>query len=329
MSFLNKIKLNYNVKLIDDYIEKEEFDNINNILKNFLIKDPFLFFGILKNLDSKNLYDVKFKNFYNDKKFVWINSFDPSDTCLLSDFLKFYLERIGHSTQVGVFGEKLLDLMVEKKYPNFNNIINFENMVQNSNFYQTLLLYSNLNDLPVLSSSSAFFETKNEPKKYLINHNSTHCLFFILNNPKMLFQRYKKELSSSQLAMNQLSNYDQKHYEIALNINSQEYKFYENRQSWNIHAKSWNDPNVQSAFRVKIIKYEDFMNNPEETFSSVLFHLKQHGLEIEINHDLVDEFIKSNSNEGPSKYENISNQERKSLLRDIDKNILEHFEFVI
>ena len=71
------------------------------------------------------------------------------------------------------------------------------------------------------------------------------------------------------------------------------------------------------------------MNKPEETFSSVLFHMKQHGLEIDINHDLVDEFIKSNFNEGPSKYESISNQERKTLLRDIDKNILEQFEFVI
>ena len=329
MSFLNKIKLNYNVKLIDDYIENEDFDSINNILINFLVKDPLLFFEILKNLDSKNLYDIKFKNFYNDKKFVWINSFDPADTSLLSSFLKFYFEKIGRPSQVGVFGEKLLDLMVEKKYPNFNNVINFENIVQNSNFYQNLLLYSNLNNLSVLSSSSAFFETKNDPKKYLINHNSTHCLFFILNNPKILFQRYKKELSSSQAAMNQILNYDQKHYEIELNISSQEYKFYENRQSWNIHARSWNDPNVQSAFRGKIIKYEDFMNKPEETFSSVLFHMKQHGLEIDINHDLVDEFIKSNFNEGPSKYESISNQERKTLLRDIDKNILEQFEFVI
>ena len=34
MSFLNKIKLNYNIKLIDDYISNKNNDEIYNILKN-------------------------------------------------------------------------------------------------------------------------------------------------------------------------------------------------------------------------------------------------------------------------------------------------------
>ncbi len=61
----------------------------------------------------------------------------------------------------------------------------------------------------------------------------------------------------------------------------------------------------------------------------MLFHIKQHGANIDIKYNLVDSFIKNNEPLSIISDMTISNQERKSLKRDLDPKILDYFEYSV
>ncbi len=330
MSFLTKIKLNYNIKLIDDLFAKEDYLKIHKIINQNIRGNHDLLLDLISYIDQKYLTDIKYKNFYSSKKFVWINSYDNEDTLYLRDFLNFYFKsQKKYSYHSGNYNNLFLDLLGKTQISKIPNNIKFEDLAQNSNIYQTLLLNYYDKNFSFLSNSSAFFETTSEPKKYLINNNSSLCYFLIIRSPEDLYKKYKNNLSSSNAALNELFNYDNKFIQTNTIANLNEYSFNENRQNWNIFSRSWIDPNVESSYRGKILKYEDLVQKPEESLISSLFHLKQHGADIEINYNLVDEFIK-NTNPTLSQTDiAISNQERKSLKRDLDSKVVDYFEYII
>ena len=53
MSFLNKIKLNYNIKLLDDHIANHNNAEIYNLLKNTKSSKSEYFFTLLNRLNHK------------------------------------------------------------------------------------------------------------------------------------------------------------------------------------------------------------------------------------------------------------------------------------
>ena len=61
-----------------------------------------------------------------------------------------------------------------------------------------------------------------------------------------------------------------------------------------MHTESWTDPNVLSSLRGKIISKKDIINNTFETLSSVILHLIQSGVEMELNYDLIENFTNQN-----------------------------------
>ena len=111
----------------------------------------------------------------------------------------------------------------------------------------------------------------------------------ILNNPYEVYSSIKKTVNQDQeVARNIFLNLDQK--EQNESFSKANFKF--PTKGWHIHTESWSDPNVLTSLRGKIISKKDIYNNTFETLSSVILHLIQSGVEMELNYDLIELFMK-------------------------------------
>ena len=97
------------------------------------------------------------------------------------------------------------------------------------------------------------------------------------------------------------------------------------QQGWQIHSQSWQDSNVINSLRGKIIMYEDLINDKFETLSSIILHLIQSEVNLDLRYDVIEEFISQNQTKSES-YENgsdkLSNKEKKfiaSYLHDVNR----------
>ena len=90
MKLLKKIKLNYNLKLLDDFISNQKFDEAYNLICETNDKDKLGFFLLLKN--SQNLLTKLEADFYK-KKIIWTISYDLSDVSYIDKFLNYYLSK--------------------------------------------------------------------------------------------------------------------------------------------------------------------------------------------------------------------------------------------
>lgn len=330
MGFLNNIKKNYHIKVLEDNIKNHKYKEVHSLLNKLFENDPSSFYQILKNLNDLFLLKTEHSDFYLDKKYIWINSFEEEDTIFFKKFINYYFSKIGLKYYiVDHFGSLFNQLRIKNSFNEINNLIDFGQFSQNSNFYQTALFYLSKSQLLATSSMTAFFETIGDQKKYPINHSSTICYFLLVNNPINIFNRNKIKDNSSQSAFNTLFNYDQKIHKTIFNENDKKMIFEENRQNWNTHTSSWIDPNVQSGFKGKIINLEEFPSNLEEELASIVFHLKQHGLDnLDVNYDIIKSFLNENIVE-KTQSAGLSNQEKKVFSRDINQNLLNHFNFKI
>ena len=138
----------------------------------------------------------------------------------------------------------------------------------------------------------------------------------------MLFSRYKDKMGSKEAAINEIITAD---YSIK-ETSTKNITFLENKQSWAINLKSWSNHNVISSYRGKLIKYEDIINDTENTLVEIIYHLKQSGMNIDINFDIIADFVAKNPIFENS-FEEPSNQEKKLLSRNIDKGLLDELEY--
>ena len=109
---------------------------------------------------------------------------------------------------------------------------------------------------------------------------------------------------------NKIINYDLDNEQNLIRSKG-DYSVIENKQSWGVHAQSWMDENVKNTYRGKQILYEDMVSSPYDTFLEVLYHLKQSGMSIDIDHNLIKSFIESYQFIDDPKDVNISNNEKK------------------
>ena len=96
-------------------------------------------------------------------------------------------------------------------------------------------------------------------------------------------------------------------------------------KGWHIHTDSWSDPNVLTSLRGKIISKKEIYNNTFETFSSVILHLIQSGVEMELDYDLIELFIKNNPIKIGAEDFNLSNREKKFISKYVD-SILDSYD---
>ena len=319
--FINNIKFNYNVKILDDLFANQKYEDSILLLQSFSKKNRHLYIKLLNYTIQKYLRKNNHLNFFK-QKFVWINSFDLDDTKYFNKFLNYYFSNLNNFSYLqGDYTYLLSSALEDLNIPDIPKVISFDEIVLNSYLFQMMLLINNNKDYIVANNQAAFFESKNG--QYLIYPQSTKLFFHILRNPYELFSKYKSK-SSGEDALNQLCNFTNDK-----NISSDTknlYKIEQNIQSWNINAKSWLDDNVLSTYRGKLILFEDLKSNTEETLISSLYHLKQQGIDFEINFELVKKFVKENNFETEN-IDPISNKEKKMIDSNLDYSLIEKYQF--
>ena len=86
---------------------------------------------------------------------------------------------------------------------------------------------------------------------------------------------------------------------------------------------------MQSTNRGLVMRQQDFFTNPQETFTRVIFHLIQAGLNFEVDYNLIDQFIAENPPQALKLFPDLSNKERKTLLNNLDQNLLDQLNYQI
>ncbi len=323
MSIINKIKLNYNIKLLEDLISNQKNEDIISLLVKTKKNNPNIYFNLLVHLNKKYLNQSLGENLLKNKISL-INSFQIEDCNFLVNFFKFYFSEISNKNFIGNFSDCVASELDSLKINHFPKKIEFDHMVEFSDFFFHSLLIENDDKNCFLSSSSAFFEGKDQ--KYFIYPNTTVAYFYIHKNPLEIYSTLKNKYSDTQQALNEMFNFENKLISNQNNIIN--HHVFENRQSWGVHAQSWLDPNVINTYRGLIINYDEFRNNPEEILTNVLFHLNQAGINVDVNYDLINDFVKNNV-VSQEPVPDISNKEKKMLISNIDKHLLDNLEYQI
>ena len=275
-------------------------------------EDQSDFFIFLRNIQNQlsNFSTELVKN-----KIIWIISYDSNDTSYLNEFINYYLSRNSNisfhiDNFVSVLNKNLSELNLDDK----TNEIKFNDFKSNSNFYQNLVLFSLRKDFLFLNSRAAFFETNNN--SYFIYPNTTFCYFYISRSPESLFSKYKDVYGSAEGAYDELFNFNKK--EILTSAHEDlRYQIYENRTNINTHFESWTDPNVISTYRGKILDYNKLFNEKEDILLEVLYHLKQFGLDMEINMKDIKNFLETQNFNIPMQ-NSLSQNEKKFLNKNIN-----------
>ena len=312
MKFLKKIKLNYNYKLFHNYISNKDFNSAYQLILDLSKEDQSDFFIFLRNIQNQlpNFSTELIKN-----KIIWIVSYDSNDTLYLNEFINYYLSRNSNiSFHIDNFVSALNKNLSELNLDDKTNEIKFNDFKLNSNFYQNLVLFSLRKDFLFLNTRAAFFETNNN--SYFIYPNTTFCYFYISRSPESLFTKYKDVYGSAEGAYDELFNFNKK--EILTSAHEDlRYQIYENRTNINTHFESWTDPNVISTYRGKILDYNKLFNEKEDILLEVLYHLKQFGLDMEINMKDIKNFLETQTFNLPIQ-NSLSQNEKKFLNKNIN-----------
>ena len=306
MSFLNKFKYHYHLKHIDNLFLDQKFKEIFEYLQN------------IKN-DEKAFYEISVKYISNsisnynqdasNNKIVWINTFLDDDSKYLIFFIQYYIENNKYLKQK----IKSYKYEINNTIQNSENI-NFNTLVNQSYFFQWMILNRSNVKFKFLQNEIPFFSSEN-------NYNFTkqslsQSYILILNNPYEVYSSIKKTVNQDQeVARNIFLNLDQK--EQNESFSKANFKF--PTKGWHIHTESWSDPNVLTSLRGKIISKKDIYNNTFETLSSVILHLIQSGVEMELNYDLIELFIKKNPIAIHNEDVELSNKEKKFLGNYVDE----------
>lgn len=317
-----KIKINYNIKLIDDLINNKNYNEISSLIFETR-SNPNLFYGLIEYLYSNYFTKENILTSF-PHKFIWITSYDKSDTKPLNDFLNFYLSKNNNNYIQEDYATLLSDIMSKLQLSNIPKNVEFDFVIQNSDLLHSIIMFYKSKNYYFLTTQSAFFEAP--VNKFLIYPQTTLTYFSVFRNPLSLYNRFKRNASNQQEALNKLINFDLD-AEQGLIKNNNSYSIIENKQSWGVHAKSWMDENVKNSYRGKQILYEDLIASPYETFVEVIYHLKQSGVNIDIDHDLIKSFIDTyNFIDEPDDIE-ISNNDKKIISNSIDPYILKELNY--
>ena len=325
MSIFNKIKLNYNLKLLDDLISNQKNKEILALLRDAKAKNKDIFFHLLRHLNHQYSHKPNAVNLFQNK-LILINSFQLDDCSYLTKFLNFYFSKTNYEYYSDNLADSIAADLDQMKLKYFPKQIDFDHMVEFSDFFINSILLDQNEKSCFLTSNSAFFES-HKKTKYFIYPNTSAAFFFIHENPLKIFSHLKEKYSDTQRALNDLCNMEKSLISSQKNIVN--HQVLENRQSWGIYAQSWLDPNVLNTYRGLAIRNEEFSLRPEEVLTKVIFHLIQAGLKIEVDYEAIGEFIRDNKFMPKEFSSDISKKERKLLINNIDKKVLKDLEYEI
>jgi len=315
MKLLKKIKLNYNLKLLNDLVINNKYDEANKLITDIKNKDKLDLFLLLKN--SQNLMANLPSDFYK-RKIIWTVSYDSLELTYINQFLNYYLlKNLNFSFFIKNFATSLNDLFVNLGIDNQVNEIKFEDFLTYSNLYQNLLLYNFDRDFLFMNTCNSFFQTNK--KNFFIHPNITFCYIYVIRDPKELLIRYKSKFNSPEASYDELFNFSNQPY-LSEEQENMKFKVFENRTNYNINYNSWTDENVISTYKGKIISYEKLLDDTQNVLLEILYHLKQYGMDVGINLDDINNFVSTNKIDGKN-YGDLSNNDKKFLNKNLDKII--------
>ena len=322
MSLFNKFKHNYNIKLLNEYISANNHDEIINLLKKLKSNNSDLFF-LLMNYLNKNYSNIPSGDSLFPNKYTLVNSFLDEDQKYTTDFLIFYFQKNNFRINIPSLSASVSNDLESLNISALPNQISFEEMVLYSDFFlNSLLLNTDDKDL-FLSSNAAFFEGKDS--KYFIYPQRTRAFIFIHNHPYKIYSQLRNKYNNQQQALNELFNFENSL--ISNQKNKSSIQVLENRQSWNIHTSSWLDPNVVSSYNGFILDMKDLIDNPTDALTNLIFHLKQSGLQIDINYETIESYCMINKIDEIQL--EISNKEKKLISNHLDLKVIEELKYTI
>ena len=309
MSFLNKFQYHYHSKQLDALFNSESYSE----LLSYLEKLPN---------DKKTFHDLSFKyvnhaihsltDDVSNKKIIWINSFLNEDKKYVLSFLESYLSNFDPLRQtIQSYQYEIDKILLKSEKVDFNTLIN------HSYFFQWMIINKQKSPYKFISNNLPFFST--EKNFNFSKPNITQAYVYIINHPYEVYKFIKRNNNNDQeIARNIFLNLDHK-ASFKEHTNS---SFYLSKKGWHINTQSWTDPNVINSLKGKIISKKELQDNSYDVLSSIILHLIQSGVDMDLNYDLIDNFIKKNPPIHDDLNDEISSKERKFL----DKYVLDIIE---
>ena len=299
MSFLNNFQYQYHNKHLEKLLDEENLPEFFSYLKG-IKKNKDLFYKLSLKYISNSIN--KTQDNILEKKIIFINSFLDEDTHFLKKFLKYYLENCQNSLgEVSSYLEEIDGILKKEELVDFNTLIN------ESYFFQWMILNNSSNKFKFIFNNLPFFSSQNNFN--FTKPNLSQSYVFILNDPYVVYQKIKTQNNNNQdIAKNIFLNLDDQPEKIVFGKTN----FSFNKKGWHVNAQSWTDPNVMNSLRGKVILKKDLINETFDVLSSIILHFVQSGVDIELNYNLIDNFI----NKYPISDQNtvhISNKERKFI----------------
>ena len=309
MKIIQNIKFQYKVKLIEDLLENSKYSEVNSTLSEITKKNPTDSYNLLRNFIQKILSITSEDKILNDN-LVFINSFDESDTEIITKFIDFYLNKVNFSNyEISDYNKELVYTI--NKIKNGKDIT-ADDLFQNTLYYQSILTYLKSEKVQFLNNQFAFFSTPSDLN--FTNTRITRCYFLLIDHPYTSYKMFKSKFKSKDLAMNTFLNSDNE----PLKYTSGDSTLTVTRKNWAIYNNSWSDPNVANTLRGVIIKKTDYLENPDEFFASIVLHLRQSGYDIPLNYSVISEYLASNIPYKDDVDIDISNHEKKILRREVE-----------
>lgn len=309
MKIIQNIKYQYQLKSIEDLMINFKYNDVYSKLLKNCQNDPIAGFNLLKNFLPKILEITSEDKILNDN-IILINTFEENEGNIILNFINFYLQKLNFSNfDMSNYQKEIL--LTISKIKNQKNIKQ-EDMFQNSICYQAILTFLKEGKFQFLNNQFAFFSTPLNIN--FTNIRLTKCYFLLIEHPYKVYQKYKNKLQSKDLAMNMFLNSDND----PLRYVFEDLELMVVRKDWATHTSSWSDPNVLNSLKGSILKKEEYMENPDEFFASVVLHLRQSGYEIPLNYKVISEYILNNTPEKDNEEVDISNHEKKALKKYIE-----------
>lgn len=306
MSFLNKFKYHYHLKHIDNLFLDQKFKEIFEYLQK-IKNDEKVFYEISVKYISNSISN--YNQDVSNNKIVWINTFLDDDSKYLSFFIQYYIDNNKYLKQEIKSYKYEIDNIIQ----NSENI-NFNTLVNQSYFFQWMILNKSSVKFKFLQNEIPFFSS--DDNYNFTKQSLSQSYILILNNPYEVYTSIKKTVNQDhEVARNIFLNLDQKEH----NESFSKANFKLPSKGWHTHTESWSDANVLTSLRGKIISKKDIYNNTFETLSSVILHLIQSGVEMELNYDLIELFMKNNPITSRKDDIELSNKEKKFLAKYVDE----------